>query len=65
MPQILLLQTSLNSILIQILASEEKEARLLLSVTMQERWELVIFRIWVYFIKQVGACYVFTVPFLQ
>ncbi|ONM05618.1 myosin1 [Zea mays] len=37
MPQILLLQTSLSNILTRILASEEKEARHLLSVTMQER----------------------------
>ena len=42
MPQILLLQTSLSNILTRILASEEKEARHLLSVTMQERLDVAI-----------------------
>jgi hypothetical protein len=42
MPQILLLQTSLSNILTRILASEEKETRDLLSVTMQERLDVAI-----------------------
>lgn len=64
MPQILLLQTSLSNILTRILASEEKEARHLLSVTMQERLDVAIQSLLLFTVNSSLLSFIFVLPFI-
>jgi hypothetical protein len=64
MPQILLLQTSLSNILTRILASEEKETRDLLSVTMQERLDVAIHSLFLFTVNSSLLSFFFVLPFI-
>lgn len=65
MPQILLLQTSLSNILTRILASEGKEARHLLSVTMQERSGVAIRSLFLFAVNSHLVSFIFVLPFIS